>query len=112
MSDAQTDDHPNVRVPRYTRRLPDKILAVFHQACDQHDFEVAARLLTVLEMMLTHKPADADRRRGVGSLVMAHERLWDLRHPAVEEVLKLQSTRQPLPHIMCDAPDGGASQVR
>jgi hypothetical protein len=85
MSDAQTDDHPNVRVPRYTRRLPDKILAVFHQACDQQDFEVAARLLTVLEMMLTHKPADADRRRGVGSLVMAHERLWDLRHPAVEE---------------------------
>lgn len=73
--------------PRYTRRLSDKILIAFHQACDQGDFEVAEELLRVLELMLTRRPmvADANRRKNMESLVAAHERLWLLRHPEAKE---------------------------
>jgi hypothetical protein len=70
-------------VPRYSRRLSDKILIAFHHACDQGDFEVAEQLLHILEMMLTRRPLtpDGTRRRNMESLVAAHERLWHLRHP-------------------------------
>jgi hypothetical protein len=70
--------------PRYMRRLSDKILIAFHQACDQHDFEVADELLRVLEMMLARvaEPAEGNRRRNVETLVAAYERLWHLQHPA------------------------------
>ena len=69
--------------PRYTRRLSDKILIAFHQACDQADFEVAEELLHILERMLTRRPVttDTNRRKNLESLVAAHERLWLLRHP-------------------------------
>ncbi len=69
--------------PRYSRRLSDKILIAFHQACDQGDLEVSEQLLQVLEMMLTRRPLtpDGSRRRNMESLVAAHERLWYLRHP-------------------------------
>ncbi len=73
--------------PRYTRRLSDKILIAFHQACDQGDVEVARPLLEVLEFMLKrppHLPGGVDRR-GQESLVAAHERLWQIRHPTPEE---------------------------
>lgn len=74
-------------VPRYTRRLSDKILIAFHHACDQADFEVAENLLQVLEMMVTRRPLtpDGTRRRSMESLVAAHERLWHLRHPDAEQ---------------------------
>lgn len=74
-------------VPRYTRRLSDKILIAFHHACDQADFEVAEQLLQVLEMMVTRRPLSPDgtRRRNMESLVAAHERLWHLRHPDNEQ---------------------------
>ncbi len=70
-------------VPRYSRRLSDKILIAFHHACDQADFEVAEQLLHILENMLTRRPytPDGNRRRSIESLVAAHERLWYLRHP-------------------------------
>src|SRR2546425_6194297 len=73
--------------PRYTRRLSDKILIAFHHACDQADFEVAEQLLHILEMMLTRRPLtpDGTRRRNMESLGAAHERLWHLRHPNIEE---------------------------
>lgn len=82
--DAMQDD--SLRVPagqRQGRRLSDKILVAFHQACDQSDFEVAEQLLRVLEMMLTRRPVmpDTNRRRNIETLVAAHERLWHLRHP-------------------------------
>ena len=67
--------------PRYSRRLSDKILIAFHHACDQSDLEVAEQLLHVLEMMLTRRPPDGNRRRNTESLVAAHERLWHLRRP-------------------------------
>jgi hypothetical protein len=74
-------------LPRYTRRLSDKILIAFHHACDQADFEVAEQLLHILEMMLTRRPLtpDGTRRRNMESLVAAHERLWHLRHPHTEQ---------------------------
>src|SRR5271167_877368 len=73
--------------PRYSRRLSDKILIAFHHACDQGDFEVAGQLLHVLEMMLTRRPLtpDGTRRRNMESLVAAHERLWHLRHPTIDD---------------------------
>ena len=69
--------------PRHTRRLSDKILIAFHQACDQNDFEVAEELLRLLERMLTRRSTvpDNNRRKNMESLVAAHERLWLLRHP-------------------------------
>ena len=67
--------------PRHTRRLSDKILIAFHQACDQADFEVAERLLKVVETVLAvPRPIDRERREQE-ALVAAHERLWQLRHP-------------------------------
>jgi hypothetical protein len=72
--------------PRYSRRLSDKILIAFHQACDQTDFEIAEQLLHILELMLKRRPVttDTNRRRTMESLVAAHERLWHLRHPGDE----------------------------
>ncbi|MFB9970407.1 hypothetical protein ACFFMP_10470 [Pseudoroseomonas cervicalis] len=69
--------------PRHTRRLSDKILIAFHQACDQGDFEVAEELLRILERMVTRRQAspDTNRRKNMETLVAAHERLWLLRHP-------------------------------
>ena len=51
MSDV-SDDTMTATAPRHTRRLSDKILIAFHQACDLEDFEVAERLLKVVETVL------------------------------------------------------------
>jgi hypothetical protein len=70
--------------PRYARRLSDKILIAFHQACDQQDIEVAGRLLGGLEFMTKRIPTlpDGGERRAQETLVAAQERLWQIRHPA------------------------------
>jgi hypothetical protein len=76
-----------VTAPRHTRRLSDKILIAFHQACDQADFEVAEWLLKVVEAVLAvprETPLDR-KRREQETLVAAHERLWQLRHPNAGE---------------------------
>jgi hypothetical protein len=77
------DTSPTDKVECYTRRLSDKILVAFHSACDQADCEVAEQLLHALEMLLTRRPLTVDetRRRNMESLVAAHERLCQLRHP-------------------------------
>jgi hypothetical protein len=64
-------------------RLSDNILSAFHQACDEADYQVADHLLRTLEMMLTRQQVGAgtNNRRNIDSLVEAHERLWQLRHP-------------------------------
>jgi hypothetical protein len=82
MTDLEHDqDGPPA--PRFTRRLSDKILVAFHQACDQGELEVAKQLLEVLESMATRpvRPPDGRDRRAKESLVAAHERLWHIRHP-------------------------------
>lgn len=85
--DAGRETTVSTGAPRYSRRLSDKILIAFHHACDQGDFEVAEQLLHVLEMMLTRRPLtpDGTRRRNMESLVAAHERLWHLRHPHIDQ---------------------------
>lgn len=74
-------------LPRHTRRLSDKVLVAFHHACDTSDLEIAEHLLNILEIMLTRRPthADGNRRRSIEGLVAAHERLWHLRHPAIDQ---------------------------
>ena len=81
-----TLDRPNEPHQRYARRLSDKILIAFHHACDQNEIEIAIALLDTLEFMATRTPnlpAGRDRR-AKESLVAAHERLWQLRHPSLE----------------------------
>jgi hypothetical protein len=86
LSDIGGDSGP-AGAQRHARRLSDKILIAFHQACDQHEFEVAEHLLHVVELMLVRRPlvSGGDRRRNVESLVAAHERLWHLQHPDTGE---------------------------
>jgi hypothetical protein len=65
------------------RRLADTILLAFHHACDQPDIAVAWELLNVLEFMAMRHPKlpAGVERRAQESLVAAHERLWQIRHP-------------------------------
>jgi hypothetical protein len=67
------------------RRLTDKIFVAFHQACDQADFDVAAELLSILELM-TKRPAPKHDYRRRDSLVAGYERLWHLRHAALDPI--------------------------
>lgn len=82
MSDLLGHTPMTPTVPRYKRRLTDKILIAFHLACDRRDFEVAERLLYVLvtrrrRLLLD----DPERRRDRENPVAAHGPLWQLRHP-------------------------------
>jgi hypothetical protein len=74
--------------PKHTRRLSDKLLLAFHQACDQQDNLVASQLLGILESMLTSRPhkIEISRRRSLNSLVAAHERMWQIKHPQADVV--------------------------
>jgi hypothetical protein len=67
---------------RYTRRLSDKVLVAFHQACDQSEYEIAQQLLNILETLVARSSSHSSytRRRSIGTLVAAYERLWHLRH--------------------------------
>ncbi|MBI3452962.1 MAG: hypothetical protein HY057_09115 [Rhodospirillales bacterium] len=65
----------------YTRRLSDKILLAFNQACDTREFEVAEHLLRALEIALTKQggKGKSDKRGELGPVVEAYERLETLR---------------------------------
>ena len=82
-NDAAGRDVPLPATPRHTRRLSDKILVAFHQACDTGELDVAEQLLVILEKMMGRRPTanEGNRRRNMESLVAAFERLWYLRHP-------------------------------
>lgn len=68
------------RVRHYDNRLIDKILAAFHQACDQERTQVAEQLLAVamaaVHSFSTDRPPD---RRRDESVTAAHLRLRALR---------------------------------
>ena len=76
------------RYQRHTRRrLSDKILIAFHQACDQADLEVAERLVSILDTMtgtmrLPRAQRGSERPRVQENVVAAHGRHWRLRHPS------------------------------
>lgn len=63
------------------RRLSDKLLAAFDQACDQGQVEVAELVLKAIEIVLTQEatPADRERRTHLGPVVEAFGRLKALR---------------------------------
>ena len=81
MSDP-TDGKGAANAPRYSRRLSDKILIAFHQACDQNDLADAELLWAVLETVLSQRrvPAGASEQRAKENLDGAYERLRRLRH--------------------------------
>ncbi len=62
---------------RPLRRFSDKVLAAFHQACDQGDAEAAALLLKVLELNLTKQGGreKIENRNDVQAIEQAFERL-------------------------------------
>jgi hypothetical protein len=65
MTDAPTNNAPIPPEQRYTRRLTDKVLIAYHQACDQQDMKVARHLLDVLNLVITRTPTlpAGDERR-------------------------------------------------
>jgi hypothetical protein len=72
----------NCKTPHrlYTRRLSDKLLIAFDQACDTGELEAAEQLLHILEELLTRPPNPLqDRRRHVENVVMGYQRLWVLK---------------------------------
>ena len=75
MSDV-SDDTMTATAPRYTRRLSDKILIAFHQACDQADFEVAERLLKILETIIA---ARGERARPAAASGVGTRTPWSQR---------------------------------
>ncbi|MBR0649242.1 hypothetical protein GXW78_06185 [Roseomonas terrae] len=85
MAVRATDESPEAGFdPPRTRRLSDKILLAFAQACDQGNLDAAAALLQVAEdVIITGRSVqpDRERRQTLQSLVAAHERLWSLHHP-------------------------------
>jgi hypothetical protein len=68
--------------PNYNRRLSDKILIAFQDACEHEEFEAAAQLLRVLEGMLVRRTVYPARIRHQSreELVAAQRLLWELRH--------------------------------
>ncbi len=68
---------------QYTRRLSDKILAAFHQACDQKQTDTAEYLLRALELAVTRYGGhpNADKRKSLAEVVDAYERLQILKKP-------------------------------
>jgi hypothetical protein len=63
------------------RRLSDKILAAFDQACDRHELDVADLLLKALEVTLTRVGGhgQVDKRQDTQPLTEAFLRLQQLR---------------------------------
>ncbi len=69
----------------YTRRLSDKILFAFNQACDQGFFDVADVLIRALELALTRQGGfnKTDNRQNMQAVTDAYSRLQALKdaHP-------------------------------
>ncbi|MBL8832250.1 MAG: hypothetical protein JNL71_07650 [Rhodospirillales bacterium] len=65
----------------YTRRLSDKIILAFDQACETNALDCAELLLKALEMSLTTMggPGAVDRRVNMEPYVHAFERLQALK---------------------------------
>lgn len=67
----------------YRKRLSERILTAFNQACDQCEIAVAWDLLDVLQCLERRRPTlpTGEQRKVREELVAAHERLWPLRFP-------------------------------
>jgi hypothetical protein len=71
-------------MPASGRRLSDKILAAFDQACDRGELDVAALLVKALETTLTRTggKGNVDQRQELGPVIEAYAKLQRLRGPA------------------------------
>jgi hypothetical protein len=69
---------------RHVRTLSNKLLSQFCQACENDKPEIALQLLEELESFIRarSRPNSVQRRKLVDKLIAAHERLWDIMHPA------------------------------
>jgi hypothetical protein len=69
-----------VTMAQYDRRLSDKLLAAFDQACDQKLLTVAELLLRALETALTNEGGAGvvDKRQDLGPVIAAYARLKEL----------------------------------
>ncbi len=63
------------------RRISDKVLAAFNQACDVPDIEVAEMLLRTLELILTRQGGadSAEKRNDMTAILEAYGRLLGLK---------------------------------
>jgi hypothetical protein len=70
------------------RRLSDKILAAFNQACEQRQVDTAEHLLRALELSLTRYGGknSSDKRGDLGPVVEAFGRLEALRQNPIAAV--------------------------
>ena len=74
--------------PAFGRRVSDKVMLAFHQACDQDDLDLARRLMGVLEFMWLRDLDDPwGRRRNVNYLVPSRDRLRHLIYVAQQREL-------------------------
>ena len=66
------------------RRLSDKILSAFDQACQRRELDVAELLVKALELTLTRSggKGNVDKRREFGPVVEAYAKLQRLRKDA------------------------------
>jgi hypothetical protein len=63
--------------PHFTRRLSDKILMAFNQACEQQAVEVAQLLIHALELALTREGGldKTDNRKDLDAVMLAFDKL-------------------------------------
>jgi hypothetical protein len=66
------------------RRMSDKVLAAFNQACDEGDADIAEMLLRALELILTREGGanSADKRGEMGAVIEAYSRLLSVKNKA------------------------------
>ena len=78
---------PNMTQPPYPyhRRLSDKILLAFDQACEKRELDVAELLVKALELTLTRAGGkdNIDKRNDIGPVLDAYARLQHLRESIV-----------------------------
>ena len=63
--------------------LTDNLLVVFHQACDERNFDVALHLLVILEERVSLRDTEYNEHTTTQGLARAHSRLKHLRNTLV-----------------------------
>jgi hypothetical protein len=77
-------ERTGMAMTQFSRRLSDKILAAFDQACEQGQIGVAEHLVRALELALTREggPNRVDKREYMEPVLAAYERLRTLQSPS------------------------------
>jgi hypothetical protein len=106
----RSESQPVTRPQPPGRRVSGKILAAFDHACLQNELAVAARLLSVYELILRRPPTVpcASHHRELADLVSAHERLWELRRSQNASDWRTRRADEPVPGLV--SMPGGTSE--